>query len=193
MSVNLKLQEANRSLGNAFRTQNLVKPQLAFDVKPDNNDNSPWKPLLTTKPLVAEVKKLLAEGFDRRPSGELVKLLGHADMRVRQECSLRLLIAAWSRSLCWRMRQRGRRNLLARLHAIWGLGQLGRRGEKVRESLRSLLSAPTEAGGNRPALGWLKEAEGRDLIPLLKDAEPRVCAEAARSLGRPNVAFQEPG
>ena len=38
------------SLGNAFRTQNLVKPQLAFDVKPDNNNNSPWKPLLTTKP-----------------------------------------------------------------------------------------------------------------------------------------------
>jgi exosome complex exonuclease RRP6 len=37
-------------LGNAFRNQNLLKPQLAFDVKPDNNDNSPWKPLLTTKP-----------------------------------------------------------------------------------------------------------------------------------------------
>ena len=38
------------TLGNAFRTQNLVKPQLAFNVKPDNSENSPWKPLLTTKP-----------------------------------------------------------------------------------------------------------------------------------------------
>lgn len=37
-------------LGNSLRTQNLVKPQLAFDVKPDNDDQSPWKPLLTTKP-----------------------------------------------------------------------------------------------------------------------------------------------
>lgn len=40
----------NGNLGNAFRNQNLLKPQLAFDVKPDNNDTSPWKPLLTTKP-----------------------------------------------------------------------------------------------------------------------------------------------
>lgn len=38
------------SLGSAFRTQNLVKPQLAFEVKPNNHDNSPWKPLLTSKP-----------------------------------------------------------------------------------------------------------------------------------------------
>ena len=38
------------SLGNAFRTQNLVKPQLAFDVKPDNFDTSAWRPLLSTKP-----------------------------------------------------------------------------------------------------------------------------------------------
>ncbi|TVY30853.1 Exosome complex exonuclease [Lachnellula hyalina] len=38
------------SLGNAFRNQNLVKPQLAFDIKPDNQDTSPWKPLLTSKP-----------------------------------------------------------------------------------------------------------------------------------------------
>jgi len=36
--------------GNAFRTKNLLKPQLAFDVKPNNADASPWKPLLTTKP-----------------------------------------------------------------------------------------------------------------------------------------------
>lgn len=28
----------------------MLKPQLAFDVKPDNQDITPWKPLLTTKP-----------------------------------------------------------------------------------------------------------------------------------------------
>lgn len=38
------------SLGNTFRTQNLVKPQLAFNIKPDNDDTSPWKPILDTKP-----------------------------------------------------------------------------------------------------------------------------------------------
>lgn len=49
------------TLGNAFRTQNLVKPQLAFNVKPNNTDNSPWKPLLTTKP---HAKKPLEESLD---------------------------------------------------------------------------------------------------------------------------------
>ena len=45
-----KYKKPTGSLGNAFRTQNIVKPQLAFTVKPDNMDESPWKPLLTNKP-----------------------------------------------------------------------------------------------------------------------------------------------
>ncbi|KAI9052492.1 hypothetical protein LZ554_003836 [Drepanopeziza brunnea f. sp. 'monogermtubi'] len=36
--------------GNAYRNQNLLKPQLGFNVKPDNNDDSPWKPILSAKP-----------------------------------------------------------------------------------------------------------------------------------------------
>ncbi|QSZ31408.1 hypothetical protein DSL72_000973 [Monilinia vaccinii-corymbosi] len=39
-----------RFLDNSLRTQNLMKPQLAFEVKPDNEDTSPWLPLLKTKP-----------------------------------------------------------------------------------------------------------------------------------------------
>ncbi len=39
-----------RKQGNPFRNQNLVKPQLAFEHKPNNNPTEPWKPLLKTKP-----------------------------------------------------------------------------------------------------------------------------------------------
>lgn len=39
-----------QALGNAFKNQNLLKPQLGFDVKPNNDDTSPWKPILTSKP-----------------------------------------------------------------------------------------------------------------------------------------------
>lgn len=45
-----KLKNTKTTLGNSFRNKNLVKPQLAFNVKPDNSDISPWKPLLKTKP-----------------------------------------------------------------------------------------------------------------------------------------------
>ncbi|KAH8819536.1 ribonuclease H-like domain-containing protein [Xylogone sp. PMI_703] len=40
----------NQPLANSFRTQNLLKPQLSFQNKPDNSDTSPWKPLLSSKP-----------------------------------------------------------------------------------------------------------------------------------------------
>lgn len=33
-----------------MRRANILKPQNAFEVKPDNTDTSPWKPLLTKKP-----------------------------------------------------------------------------------------------------------------------------------------------
>lgn len=44
------MKSQKRPLDNSLRTQNLVKPQLAFEVKPDNEDTSPWLPLLKTKP-----------------------------------------------------------------------------------------------------------------------------------------------
>ena len=46
-----------------------------------------WKvtaPEMEKDPLVAETKKLIGEGFEKRSTEELGKLLGHADMRVRQ-------------------------------------------------------------------------------------------------------------
>ncbi|KAF7929855.1 uncharacterized protein EAE97_009452 [Botrytis byssoidea] len=47
-SATMKSQK--QPLDNSLRTQNLVKPQLAFEVKPNNEDTSPWLPLLKTKP-----------------------------------------------------------------------------------------------------------------------------------------------
>jgi quinoprotein glucose dehydrogenase len=41
-------------------------------------------------PQVLEVKRLIAEGMSKRSSDELIKLLGHADMRVRQEAQFSL-------------------------------------------------------------------------------------------------------
>ena len=41
---------SKKKTGNPFRNQNLIKPQLAFANKPDNNPTGPWKPLLKTKP-----------------------------------------------------------------------------------------------------------------------------------------------
>lgn len=61
----LQAAPKSKKLGLAYRTQNLVKPQLAFDVKPNNDDNSPWKPILTTKPhAIIPLEKALSTIID---------------------------------------------------------------------------------------------------------------------------------
>lgn len=49
------------ALGSSFRTQNLLKPQLAFQTLANNDNSSPWKPLLKTKP---HALKPLEESLD---------------------------------------------------------------------------------------------------------------------------------
>ncbi|HTU88818.1 MAG TPA: PVC-type heme-binding CxxCH protein [Gemmataceae bacterium] len=143
-------------------------------------------------PAIAEVKKLLAAGFRQRSFEELEALLGHADLRVRQEAQFALAErGAVSIPLLTHAAKEDKRQL-ARLHAIWGLGQLGRCGEKVREPLCSLL-ADADAEVRRQAaraIGWLKGAEAHELMPLLKDGEPLVRCQAALSMSRPNVHFR---
>jgi quinoprotein glucose dehydrogenase len=146
------------------------------------------------KPSVAETKKLLADGFEGRPDTELEKLLGHTDLRVRQEAQFALAErGAKSISVLAKVAKEDK-NRLARQHAIWGLGQLGRRGEKVQEALRPLLTDSDVEIRRQTAraFGWLKEAPACVLLPLLKDPEANVRSEAALSLSRPNVRFKNP-
>jgi quinoprotein glucose dehydrogenase len=85
---------------------------------------------------VAQTKKLLAEGFDKRATAELVKLLSHADMRVRQEAQFALAAQNEIEAL-EHVAKDGKG--LARLHAIWGLGQIGRKNDLALQSLPALL------------------------------------------------------
>jgi exosome complex exonuclease RRP6 len=41
------------ALDQSMRRANVLKPQAIFEVKPDNHDTSPWKPILTEKPHAA--------------------------------------------------------------------------------------------------------------------------------------------
>ncbi|MGI8979586.1 MAG: PVC-type heme-binding CxxCH protein [Pirellulaceae bacterium] len=74
---------------------------------------------------VQDVKKLLNEGFAQRPTDELVKLLAHADRRVRQEAQFAL--AEKNETAALTKTALNVPNLLSRLHGIWGLSQIARR------------------------------------------------------------------
>jgi quinoprotein glucose dehydrogenase len=142
-----------------------------------------WKvadPERLKDPKVLEVKKLISEGMKERPVDELSKLVAHRDQRVRQaaqfELAARKESAALAKLLDKTLPQ------LARIHAIWGLGQL-----KVKEPLVPLLDdadaeiraqAAKTLGSQRTVLAYEK------LQKLLKDESPRVRFFAAMGLGK---------
>jgi quinoprotein glucose dehydrogenase len=145
-------------------------------------------PEISSSAEVQEVKKLLAGGFAELPDAKLVELLGHADRRVRQEAQF-ALAAGKNIDLLYRTASKGP-NLLARVHAIWGIAQFARaeRPDFINTVLPLLTDGEAEIRAQAAkALGEAKPAEAsyyERLIPLLKDSSPRVRYFASMSLGK---------
>jgi quinoprotein glucose dehydrogenase len=141
------------------------------------------------KPVVQEVKKLLGEGFDHRPTAELAKLLEHVDRRVRQEAQFTLADRGKEAVTPLTEVAKNSKNRLARYHAMWGLEQIARKnpaeGAGPMGVILGLLSDPDadiRAQAVRTA-GSTVKAYHPALVQLLKDPEPRVSFQAALALG----------
>lgn len=157
-----------------------------------------FEPTSAADPLVAETKKLMREGMSARKAGELQRLLGHADRRVRQEAHLELAQRAARRTLvpdaeqtdAVRALETVARDagspLLARIHAIWGLG--ASRGASA--LVPQLLADPVEevrAQAARTIGDWPRSVSSTEALePLLRDASARVRRFAATAVA--NVA-----
>ena len=114
--------------------------------------------------IAADVPRLLRAGFVNRSVDELLELLAHADQRVRQGAQFAL--AAKGAEVAPRLAETAakRDTQLARIHALWALGQLA--AQASAES--AALLAP--------------------VLPLLGDADAEIRAQAARQLGDRRVA-----
>ena len=140
-----------------------------------------------------ETHAILRAGFAQRADGELIAQLGHADQRVRQGAQLEL--ARRDRKDAFlTVATDGRAALLARIHALWGYGQLLRRNAAEVARVMPLLR-DADAEIRRQAIKVLGDVattaakgQGSVLVPLLADASPRVREMAAIVLGK----FAEP-
>ena len=140
---------------------------------------------------IQQVAELLSGGITKREPAELAQLLAHNDQRVRLEAQF-ALTARGEVDLLERTALDEGAKLLARLHAIWGLGQLAEAGS-VSPSVWNVLVA---ASGDEEAevrsqavkvLGQQRYAAAFDLlVGALQDASPRVRYFAALGLGRLN-------
>ena len=153
-----------------------------------------WKldvPGGTQQPLRKETRALLGEEFETKSPEELQALLGHADSRVRRKAQFALvkLGPIGQNRLLAAIQQT--ENQMARVHGIWGIGQLARKKLETGERLIPFLTAKDAEIRAQSAkiLGDVRfRRAGNAIVPLLKDPSPRVRFFAAEALGR--ISYQ---
>lgn len=106
----------------------------------------------------AKTKELMAADFEKKSPSELYKLLFFQDQRVRQKAQFELVNRKEGKDQLTKAATQ-KQDQLARIHGIWGIGQLI----------------------------TLKKADDKTLFSLLKDTDTEIVAQAAKTLGNVKV------
>ncbi len=149
-----------------------------IDVASDKNDLAAAR---------KEVKELMVLDYAEQGDERLFELLSHADMRIRQKAQFELVTRGKLGAQIFKKAIDQTDNQLARIHGIWGLGQLGRQRLDHAAPIVGLLSDsdPEIVAQAAKMLGDVKYAEAASqLVKLLSHDYPRVRFYAAEALGR---------
>ena len=137
---------------------------------------------------------IMKAGFADRSNEELVKLLSHADKRIRQEAQFALAKPQNIKLLGGIARNEG--ETLPRIHAIWALGQLGRQDATGPTAVLMANLTDQDAEVRAQAVRTINDICGREVpqafrLPLrsaftklLTDESARVQSFAAIGLGK---------
>lgn len=134
---------------------------------------------------VLETKKLFAEGFGKLSDNRLSQLLEHPDQRVRLKAQFALAAHGEKAVPVFATVAATAREPLAKLHALWGLGQLAKQSTIARTTIAGYLESPEVE--LRAQAAKLVGDHGFDAVPVLKllaDPSQRVRFFAAQSLGK---------
>ncbi|HRP04779.1 MAG TPA: HEAT repeat domain-containing protein, partial [Opitutaceae bacterium] len=138
-------------------------------------------------PLIKETQRLLADGMKGRTDAELFALIGHQDQRVRLEAQYALAAkGAAAIPLLTQIAAHHYRQL-ARIHAIWALGQVGHNHPEAFRPILPLLAdsdAEVRAQSAKVLVDGHIAAAYEPLLAALKDSSSRVRFFAAQSLGK---------
>jgi len=134
-----------------------------------------------------ETKRLMQLAYDEQSDDELLSLLSYADMRVRQKSQFALVKKGKKGYEILKKAIDQHDNQLARIHGIWGIGQLAATDESFADALIGLLSDsdPEIVAQAAKIIGDVKYTRaGSQLIPLLTNQYPRAVFFGAQALGR---------
>lgn len=134
-----------------------------------------------------ETKRLIQLDYASQSEDMLYSLLSNVDMRIRQKAQFELVSRGKKGAPMLAKAIDQTQSQLARVHGIWGVGQLSRI-DKANASLLMPLLKDKDLEIVTQAAKMLGDARiataGNDLIPLLKNTNPRVRFYAAEALGR---------
>lgn len=125
----------------------------------------------------AQVTDLIKEGFEKRSSNNLAGLLFHPDMRIRIRAQLALSRKAEGLDMFTKATAKNQKQI-TRLHGVWGLGIIARRGSAA-------LPGPSDTTLADPAL---REKARLALLPLLNDSDAEIRAQAVKVIGESGLA-----
>ncbi len=149
-----------------------------LDVSEDKND---------LKDERIETKRLIQLDYAEQTEADLLKLLAHADMRIRQKAQFELVHREKKGWEILKSATENKNTQLARIHGIWGIGQLAAKDKTRATPLLDLLrdSDPEIIAQAAKVLGDIRyKKAGDQLIPLLSNQNPRVQFFGAQALGR---------
>ncbi len=149
-----------------------------------------WKldiPGENDSPIRLETKELIQADFTEKSLAELGELLKHQDMRVRQKAQFELVDRDTDGHNTLLEAVMQRENQLARIHGLWGIGQLARERYDWGADFVPFLQDddPEIVAQAAKMIGDIRYAEGGDgLVELLKHPSPRVRLHAVEAIGR---------
>ncbi|RYD71824.1 MAG: hypothetical protein EOP84_24225, partial [Verrucomicrobiaceae bacterium] len=145
-------------------------------------------PEVSKSSAVLETKKLLGEGMKQRGEQELSSLLDHSDQRVRLSAQWELVDRGEKGAEVLASVASKGKDQLARLHAIWGIGQLARKQPALLDRATKALLMDADPQIRAQTAKILGEAKAQqyaaDLLRLLEAPEPRVQFFAATALSK---------
>lgn len=154
-----------------------------LDVTKDKND---------LEALRIETKRLIQLNYAAQTDDMLYSLLSNVDQRIRQKAQFELVNRGQKGFVQFNKAIAQTTSQLARIHGIWGVGQLARQNKTFASPLMPLLKDKDEEIVAQAAkiIGDIKlNTAGNELVGLLKSTNPRVKFYAAEAIGR--IAYQD--